>query len=163
MQAPAIQAQLDALAAFPEELRQQLEGQPEEALRYRPAPDAWSVMEILGFLTVFGARWANRIRMMLAAQNPSFVRPNDEDLVKQADFQSKPLDQVLADFAERRTERVQFMRNLHATDLARTATHNTRGMVTIADGIAILVDTDRTSRDQIAKNLELYRQAAASG
>src|SRR5690349_1571598 len=92
-------AQLDSLAAFPEELKQQLQGLSDAALRFRPAPESWSIIEIVGHINDVGAIWPGRVRQMLSTDNPELARV-DNDVVRQRDYQSKQLGALLSTLAE---------------------------------------------------------------
>ena len=47
-----LKAQIDLLAAFPEQLKRQIQGLEEAALRFRPAADEWSIDENLEHITL---------------------------------------------------------------------------------------------------------------
>ncbi len=150
-----INTQLDRLAGFPAELQQRLQGLSDEALRFRPTPESWSIVEILGHLTDVDAVWPARVRQMLAAENPTLVRV-DNDLVRQRDYQHKQVGTLLTTLAERRAEFVALMRSLRPAQLARTGIHPTRGPITVAGAIAALADHDRQHREQIEANLAAF-------
>jgi uncharacterized damage-inducible protein DinB len=145
-----IMAHLDALAVFPEELKQTLRGLSDSALRHRPADGAWSAIETVGHIMEVEAIWAGRFRQMLAAEHPSFPRYDPDEAVQRRDYQNKQLDGLLLAFAEQRAEQVAFLRILRPAQLARTAVHATRGVISVADGIAILANHDRAHSQQIA-------------
>jgi hypothetical protein len=152
-----VKAQIDALAAFPEQLKRQIHGLEEAALRFRPAPDQWSIMEIVGHIIDVGTLWPGRTRQMLATDNPALAAV-DQDWVRQRDYHNKQPGFLLITLAEQRAEYVEFLRVLRPTQLARTGVHPTRGQLTVEQGIAALVDHDRGHSQQIAANLEAYRQ-----
>jgi uncharacterized damage-inducible protein DinB len=146
-------AHVDALAALPEELKRQLEGLSDAALRFRPAPEAWSIVEIVGHMTDVDAIWPGRVRQMLSTDNPQLQSVNN-DVVRQRDYQSKQVGFMLITLAERRAEFVELLRMLRPAQLARPGLHPTRGPITVADAPAALADHDRGHRAQIAANLE---------
>ena len=150
-----IKAQLDELAAFPTALKQQLQGLSDAALRFRPTPDDWSIVEIVGHLTDVDAIWPGRIRQMLSTDNPALAHVNNE-IVRQRDYQNKQIDTLLMTLAERRAEFVELMRSLRPAQFARPGLHPTRGPITVAEGIAALADHDREHSEQIAANLGAF-------
>ncbi|HJZ50487.1 MAG TPA: DinB family protein [Roseiflexaceae bacterium] len=158
----SVKAQIDILAAFPEQLKRQIKGLDEAALRFRPAPDEWSIMEIIGHIIDVGALWPGRTRQMLAADNPALA-VLDSNWVRQRDYHNKQADFLLITLAEQRAEYVEFLRTLRPAQLARTGIHPTRGPLTVELGIAALADHDHEHSRQIAANLEVYdRQAPRS-
>jgi uncharacterized damage-inducible protein DinB len=151
-------AQLDALAAFPEQLKQQLESVSDAALRFQPTPEGWSIIEILGHMTDVDAIWPGRVRQMLSTDNPQLSRV-DNDTVRARDYQAKQLDLLLMALAERRAEFVELMRGLRPAQLEREGQHPTRGPITVGGAAGALVDHDRGHLDQIAANLAAFHQA----
>jgi uncharacterized damage-inducible protein DinB len=147
---------LDALAAFPALLKGQVQGLSDDALRFRPSPGEWSIVEIIGHITDVEAVWPGRIRQMLATDNPALARV-DNDWVRQRDYQNKQVPALLQTLAERRAEFVELMRPLRAAQLARTGVHPTRGPLTVAGASAALADHDRQHLAQIVANIEAYR------
>jgi hypothetical protein len=153
----SVKEQIDLLAAFPEQLKRQLQGLEEAALRFRPAPDEWSIMEIVGHIVDVGALWPGRTRQMLATDNPTLAAV-DPNWVRQRDYHNKQPGFLLISLAEQRAEYVEFLRVLRPAQLARSGIHPTRGPLTVEQGIAALADHDRIHSEQIAANLAKYRQ-----
>jgi len=152
-----VKAQIDLLAAFPEQLKRQLQGLDDAALRFRPAPHEWSIMELVGHIIDVGALWPGRTRQMLATDNPTLVAV-DPNWVRQRDYHNKQPGFLLISLAEQRAEYVEFLRVLRPAQLARSGIHPTRGPLTVEQGIAALADHDRQHSEQIAANLEAFRQ-----
>lgn len=152
-----IKSQIDALAAFPDALKRQVQSLPDAALRFRPAPEAWSIIEIVGHIVDVGALWPGRTRQILATDNPTLVAL-DPNWVRQRDYQNKQLGFLLITLAEQRAEYVEFLRTLRPAQLARTGIHPTRGPLTVAGGIAALIDHDQGHSRQIAENLQAFEQ-----
>jgi hypothetical protein len=152
-----LKAQIDLLAAFPEQLKRQIAGLDEAALRFRPAPDEWSIMELVGHIIDVGTMWPARTRQMLATDNPTLAAV-DPAWVRQRDYQNKQPDFLLITLAEQRAEYVEFLRILRPAQLARTGIHPTRGPLTVEQGIAALADHYRIHSEQIAANLAAFRQ-----
>jgi hypothetical protein len=153
----SVKSQIDLLAAFPEQLKRQLQGLDDAALRFRPAADEWSIMELVGHIIDVGTLWPGRTRQMLATDNPTLAAV-DPTWVRQRDYHNKQLGFLLITLAEQRAEYVEFLRILRPAQLARAGIHPTRGPLTVEQGIAALADHDRIHSEQIAANLAAYRQ-----
>ncbi len=149
-------AQIDALAAFPAQLAQQLSQLSDAELHFRPADGEWSILEIVGHMLDVGALWPGRVRQMLASENPALAAV-DPDWVRQRDYHRKQLAFLLHAMAESRAEYVEFLRTLRPGQLARPGLHPTRGPITVGESIAALADHDRIHSQQIAANLAAYR------
>jgi hypothetical protein len=156
-----VKAQIALLAAFPEQLKRQVQGLDEAALRYRPAPEEWSIVELIGHIVDVGALWPGRTRQMLATEHPTLAA-TDAGWVRQRDYQNKQASFLLITLAEQRAEYVEFLRMLRPAQLERTGIHPTRGSITVAQGIAALADHDRIHSEQIAANIAAYRRSAGA-
>ena len=153
----SVKSQIDLLAAFPEQLKRQIAGLDDAALRFRPAPDEWSIMELIGHIIDVGTLWPGRTRQMLATDNPTLAAI-DPNWVRQRDYYNKQPEFLLISLAEQRAEYLEFLRVLRPAQLARPGVHPTRGSLTVEQGIAALVDHDRLHSEQIAANLAAFRQ-----
>jgi len=151
-------AHLDALAAFPEQLKQRLAGLSDEALRFRPTPEGWSIIEIVGHMADVGLIWPGRVRQMLSAHNPQ-LQSVDNAIVRARDYQNKQLDLLLMTLAECHADFVALIRGLRPEHLARRGQHPTRGPLTVGDAAAAFADHNRGHLEQIAVNLEAYERS----
>ncbi len=69
---------LDAAEESPKQIAAAVFGVPEKTLRYKPSPDKWCILEILGHLADIEILYAYRIRQMLADKDP-VIAPIDQD------------------------------------------------------------------------------------
>jgi hypothetical protein len=150
----AIRAQIAALAAFPDQLRRQVAGLSDTAIRFRPAEGEWSVIEVVGHLIDIDVLQRGRIGKMIATDNPPLQPFDMNESVRQRDYQGKQLNALLFSFAEHRAELAEQLRVLRPDAFARAGIHSTRGSVSIADTVATLARHDITHTEQIANNLE---------
>ena len=154
-----ISTALDALAAFPSALQRRLQGLSDAALRFKPAPNEWSVVEVVGHLCDVEALWAGRIRQMLASEQPAFPPFDPDALVAQQRYQEKQVAALLSTLAERRAEHLEFLRGLRAPQLERAGVHPVRGPVTVGSTIVILSGHDQLHLNQIEANLKAFGQS----
>ena len=69
---------LEAAEKSPKQVAAAVSGLPEKVLRYKPAPDKWCILEILGHLADVEIVYAYRLRQMLADKKP-VIAPMDQD------------------------------------------------------------------------------------
>jgi len=69
---------LEAAEKSPKQIAAAVSGLPDKTLRYKPAPDKWCILEILGHLADIELVYAYRIRQMLADKKP-VIAPMDGD------------------------------------------------------------------------------------
>ena len=69
---------LDAAEKSPKQIAAAVSGLPDKTLRYKPSPDKWCILEILGHLADIEIVYAHRFRQMLADKKP-VIAPMDQD------------------------------------------------------------------------------------
>src|SRR5690242_9716592 len=69
---------LETAEASPKKIAMAASGLSEKVLRYKPGPDKWSILEILGHLADIEIVYAYRIRQMLADEKP-VLAPMDQN------------------------------------------------------------------------------------
>ena len=73
-----LKKQLEAAEKIRERLRLRCSGLSEKVLRFKPAPDKWSILEILAHLVDIETLYAYRMRQILADRDPA-IAPIDQD------------------------------------------------------------------------------------
>jgi hypothetical protein len=148
---------LDALAAFPQQLQQTVRGLDERMLRFKPAPNEWSITEVIGHLIDIDILMAGRIGQIIARDNPALTVFDVDAEVLRRDYQNKQANLLLVNFAERRAANVEEWRYIRPANLQRAGMHPTRGALTIAAIIGTLPPHDQTHMAQIRANLAAAR------
>ena len=122
---------LDQLEATPEILRGVMAGIDEEDARWKPAPDRFSIAEVLAHLSHSEGRcYRMRVDRFLSEERPE-LEPDDAqfhlDLYRNAD----PEDEF-DHFEEQREANVELLRTLDESDGRRVALHLAAGEITLA-------------------------------
>jgi len=73
---------LEAAEKSPKEIAAAVSGLAPEVLRRKPAPDKWSILEILGHLADIEIVYGYRLRQMLADDKPVIAPMNQEAWAK---------------------------------------------------------------------------------
>src|SRR6266436_4495351 len=73
-----LKTHLDAAEKSPKQVAAAVSGLPDKVLRYKPAPDKWCILEILGHLADVEIVYAYRLRQMLADKKP-VIAPMDQN------------------------------------------------------------------------------------
>lgn len=148
---------LDALAAFPQQLRQAVQGLDDRVLRFKPGPNEWAIPEIIGHLIDIDILMAGRIGQAIARDNPAFTAFEPDAEVLRRDYGNKQASLLLVQFAERRAANVEEWRYIRPANVQRAGTHPTRGTLTIAAMIELLPGHDQTHLAQIRANIAAAR------
>jgi hypothetical protein len=120
----------------PKQIAAAVAGVPDKVLRYKPAPDKWCILEILGHLADMETLYAYRMRQMLADENP-VIAPIDQDAWARnlGYLQSSPME-LVALYGLNRHANLQLVRRLKISDLDKSAMHpELKRQVTVAEMI----------------------------
>jgi hypothetical protein len=137
----------------PQLLETILGGVAREVLRWKPAPDRWSISEVLSHLADCEDCLTERVRRMVLEDAP----PLKEYEAPAEGFSAGAPQEHLSRFTHARRELVQFLRTLPPEVGARTAQHSELGLITLDQMLNEWASHDLGHIRQIA---ELYRARA---
>jgi hypothetical protein len=153
---------LDLLEATPEILRGLMTELSEEDARWKPAPDRFSVAEVLAHLSHSeGACYRMRVDRFLAEQRPAF-QPDDAQMYL-ALYRDADPDDAFDRFEEQRKANVEFLRGLPASAGARTAAHQEYGEITLSEMLHEWALHDLGHVRQIAELVRARKYWAGAG
>jgi hypothetical protein len=114
---------LDAAEKSPKQIAAAVSGLPDKTLRYKPSPDKWCILEILGHLADAEVITAYRIRQMLADKDP-VIAPIDQDAwAKHLGYLESSVPELVALYGLNRHATLQLLRRIKPQDLAKSAFH----------------------------------------
>ena len=114
---------LDAAEKNPRQLAAATSGLPAETLRYKPAPDKWSILEILGHLADVEIMYGHRIRQMLADEKPVIAPIDQNAWAANLGYMETPAPEMIALFGVNRHHNLRILRRVKAQDLNKSAYH----------------------------------------
>ena len=143
---------LDAAEKSPKEIAAAVSGLSEQILRYKPSPDKWCVLEILGHLADVEIVYGYRLRQMLADTKP-VIAPLDQDAwARNLNYLDSSPSELVAFYGLGRHHNLRLLRNLKASDLSRSAFHpEMQGEMTVADLVERMGGHGATHLQQIEK------------
>jgi DinB superfamily len=114
---------LAAAEKSPKEIASAVSGLSEQTLRYKPSPEKWCVLEILGHLADTEIIYGYRLRQMLADTKP-VIAPIDQDAwARNLNYLKSPPMELVAFYALARHHNLRLLRSLKASDLNKSASH----------------------------------------
>lgn len=146
---------LEFLEKTPSVLKTLLDAVPQNVLEWKPAPERWSIREVLTHLADIEKLYVQRARHILEEDNPALQK-----FVPAGPLPGGPgADAVerLVHFAALRSELLQLLKNAPASAGLRIGTHEELGPLTLAQLLNELANHDLGHLRQIA---ELYRARA---
>lgn len=114
---------IEAAEKSPKEIAAAVSGLPPAALRYKPAPEKWSILEILGHLADIEIVYGYRLRQMLADEKP-VMAPMDQDAwAKHLGYMEALAPELVAAYGLNRHQNVRLLKRLTLADLEKSAFH----------------------------------------
>jgi DinB superfamily len=127
---------LEAADKSPKQIAAAVSGLPDKTLRYKPAPDKWCILEILGHLADIELVYAYRIRQMLADKKPVIAPMDGDDWARNLGSTETPPAELVALYGLNRHANLRLLRRLKPADLAKSAFHpELQREVTVAEMI----------------------------
>src|SRR6476661_9761802 len=90
---------LDEAEKGPKKLAAAVSGLSDKVLRYKPAPDKWCILEILGHLADIEIVYAYRLRQMLADKKPVLAPMDGDDWAHNLGYTDTPSAELVALYA----------------------------------------------------------------
>lgn len=127
---------------------------PSEVLEWKPAPERWSIAEVLRHMTVIERLYEQRARRIVLDESPllpPYVPPEESELEK------KTARQHLERFVGLRRAFVFYLHSIPSTAAARTGRHYEMGTITLSQMLHELANHDL---GHLRQTTELYRAYA---
>ncbi len=114
---------LDAAEKSPKQVAAAVSGLPERVLRYKPAPDKWCILEILGHLADVEIVYAYRLRQMLADKKPVIAPMDQNDWAQNLGCMDTLPAEMIALYGLNRHANLRLLQRLKPGDLEKSAFH----------------------------------------
>jgi hypothetical protein len=145
------------LGTMPIILGAEFEAAPEGLLRWRPAPEEWCLLEVVGHLIETEERgFAGRIRTILAEERPQFTTWDPATVARERQDGLRDPSDLLAEFTGRRAASVALVESLTAGDLDRGGDHPEVGFLTVNDLLHEWIHHDANHLRQMLDNVQTY-------
>ncbi len=100
-------------------------------LDFRPAPDKWSIRQIVCHLADSEQVGAMRFRQTIAEDNPTLVWYDEGAWANKLDYAARKLSQAVETFRRTRAENHELLKAQPAEAFSRAATHSKYGPTTL--------------------------------
>lgn len=118
-----LKTHLEEAEKNPRRIAAAVSGLPEKILRYKPAPDKWSILEVLGHVADVEIVYAHRLRQMLA-DTAATIAPMDQDAwARNLGYLETPAPELIAVYGLIRLHNLRLLRRLKPGDLEKGAFH----------------------------------------
>ena len=123
MREAELKERIAAADKSPKQVAAAVSGLPDRTLRYKPAPDKWSILEILGHLADVEIVYAHRFRQMLADKKPVIAPLDVDDWATRLGYSEESPAELVAAYGLNRHRTLQLLRRLKPGDLEKSAFH----------------------------------------
>ena len=138
-------------------LRTAWESIPEDAEKWRPAPDKWSAHEIVIHCGDSETYAATRLRLLLAEKEPLIVGYDQDAWAKQFNYHAQSTDRALRTLDAVRTGTLPILRMLSEADWAKEGKHTQSGAYSVSDWLKSYGSHLTNHAKQIDRNLAQFR------
>jgi hypothetical protein len=123
---------IDRLASTPEILRLLMEDVPEDLAVEKPAPDRWSLAEVLEHLShVEGHVFRARLDLILEEDEAEVIPYDEKEYDAAGTYSGRDPEESFAHWEEQREDAVELLRDLPEEAFERTAVHPELGPFTL--------------------------------
>jgi hypothetical protein len=153
------QDRIDRYASGPARLKAALARVPEEARKWRPGPNKWSVHEVVCHCADSELNAAARIRYLLAEKEPLILGYDQAEWARRLDYHQHPLETALQTVEAVRANTVVLLRRLPADAWSREGRHTESGRYGVDDWLESYAGHLENHSGQIERNLEAWKAA----
>ena len=123
MTADELKKHLDDADKGPRRLAAAVSGLPDNVLRYKPSPDKWCILELLGHLADVELVYSHRLRQMLAEQKSVIAPMNQDDWARNLGYLEAASAELVAQYGLNRHHNLRLLRRISVDDLKKSAYH----------------------------------------
>src|SRR6476659_2203302 len=148
--------------AGPARLKAALAKVPAEAMKWRPGPGKWSVLEVVCHCGDSEANGALRIRYLVAEPDPLIVGYDQARWAEVFDYHQAPIGPALATVEAVRANTAALLKRLPEKAWSVSGRHTESGSYTVEDWLGIYAEHLEKHSGQIERNLAAW-EAVKSG
>ncbi len=152
-----LKTHLEAAEENPDMIEAAVASLDDATLRYKPAPDKWSILEILGHLADIEIVYGYRIRQIIADQEPTFAPIDQDDWARRLGYTEASPAELLALYKTNRRGNLRLLRRVTPDQLVQGGFHpELKRNVTLAEWVERLAGHGPNHLGQIERLKEGY-------
>ena len=159
MTAEERESRIERYARGAELVRDALARVPEEARKWKPAPERWSVHEIVCHCADAEVNASGRIRYLVAEKAPLIVGFDQDEWARALDYHSLPLQPALRCLEGTLALTTELIRRLPEAAWRREGTHTDSGRYTAEDWLRLYSEHLEKHAAQIDRALAAWQAA----
>jgi len=131
-------------------------------LDYAPAPGKWSIRQILCHLADVEIVVADRLRRVIAEDNPTLVAFDQEAWARNLDYSRRRISRALETFRHMRGENYELLRSLPEAAFERKGTHTDNGAVTLLDLLRVYAEHAENHARQLQETRRAFKESKST-
>jgi len=152
---------LERLRRGPELVASVITGAAGAELDFVPAPGRWSIRQIVAHLADSEIVGADRLRRVIAEANPSLMAYDQDAWAKNLNYGRRKISESLDTLRRLRAGNYDLLKDLPEAALARTGTHNQRGLMTLRQLVEVIAEHAERHARQLEELRRQYKQMKA--
>ena len=141
----------------PLRIRDALAVVPDEAVRWRPRPERWSVHEVVCHCADSEMNGAARIRYLVAQKEPTILGYDQDEWARVFNYHALPLEPALRTIEAVRASTTLLLRTLPEEAWRKEGQHSESGRYTAEDWLKSYAEHLEKHSQQIDRTLESWR------
>jgi hypothetical protein len=134
-----------------------LQGVDERLLNFKPAPEKWSIKEVIVHVGDAEMVAVHRMKKVIAEDNPLLLKFDPDLWSARLDYVSLDMQLYLDIFKGLRQGMASILINLTEADWQRTGIHNVSGKLTLFDIVSMFVGHVERHIKQIERNKQAFQ------
>jgi uncharacterized damage-inducible protein DinB len=110
----------------------------EDVTTYRDGGTGWTVLEVLAHLCDYEGEYYHRARMTVEQDMPDFQVPDQDAWVMERRYNEQDIHAIYQKWVDQRTEFLNFLTGLDESAWQRAGRHPKRGVMSLADQLALV-------------------------
>jgi len=131
---------IDAYLASLPRLRRAVADLSPEQLRARPVPGKWSTLEVVCHLVDSEQAWCHRMKRVIVEERPLLIGYDESRFTAGLAYHDSDLEEELALMEGMRRQMARRLRTMPESAWSRTGIHSERGLVTLAEMLALEIE-----------------------
>lgn len=145
---------LKVQAATAQKLARLLKGVPKARLRNRPAPDKWSIHEIMTHMSDTEVAYGFRVRLILGAPGAPLVAFDQDSWVTACSYDKRDTTTALEQFAALRKANIALLKSIKPEQWKHAGMHAERGEESVEMAVSMMAGHDVNHLGQIERILK---------
>src|SRR5262245_12139579 len=145
--------QLKRMDSTPDDFAAAIAGMPDHLLSKRPDDANWSATEVMCHIRDIEESFMARMQLIMTMDEPTLLPVEPDRWAAERQYHRNNAAEALQAFRTRREESLKFLRRLRPEQVVRGGLHATRGHMTIADFVSLMVWHDDNHLDQLKRAL----------